>query len=445
MTMKQYECDDIGNKDRFKDWHNGNARFIREQKKWVYYENGWHYADIFKLTEPVVRNIFREIAEDPRQDKVNWAKLSQSKAYQRTILEYASSFMGTSINAFDANPRLISCKNGVLNLETKELLAHSQDKLHLKQVNASYDPDANCPRWIQFLYQIFDSDVDLISYIHTALGYSIMGLTDEHLFFLCYGSGRNGKGVLLDTVSHVLGSYSTTVEFETFLQKNMSVRVLEAIGRLNGQRFITASETSNSSQLNEALIKRLTGSDTLVGTKLHGDSFEFEPTHTLWFACNHLPTIKDASVAMWERVVVIPFTKTFLGEQQTKELKDILKSEADGIFRWLVSGAHNYLRPRKDGGGLPDIPKAIKDATQEYRDLHDKLSIFIRERMVWDRVSNVGVDEVYQEYIKWCGETLAPIALYYFSSSMWERGIYKKKTPKGMVFPGWSLRALHKS
>lgn len=435
MSLKQYECDDIGNKDRFKDWHDGNARYIREQKKWVYYDNGWHYADIFKLTEPVVRNIFREIAEDPKQEKVNWAKLSQSKAYQRTILEYASSFMGISINFFDADPTLINCKNGVLNLETLELLPHAQDQLHLKQVNASYDAPASCDRWLSFLSDIFNGDTDLINYVHAALGYSIMGLSDEHLFFICYGSGRNGKGVLLDTVADVLGTYSTTVEFETFLQKNMSVRVLEAIGRLNGQRFITASETSNSSQLNEALIKRLTGSDTLVGTKLHGDAFEFRPTHTLWFACNHLPTIKDASVAMWQRVVVIPFTKTFLGEDQKKELKSILRTEANGIFKWLVTGAHTYLE-----NGLPDAPKAIQDATQEYRDLHDKLSVFIRERMIYERACSAGVDEVYQDYVKWCGDALTPIALYYFSANMWERGIYKKKTPQGMVFPGWKLK-----
>jgi putative DNA primase/helicase len=165
--------------------HSGNARFIREQKKWVYYENGWHYADIFKLTEPVVRNIFREIADNSQvsQEQINWAKLSQSKAYQRTILEYASSFMAISLNDFDAHPKLINSRNGILNLDTKELIPHSQGELHLKQVNASYDTDAHCPRWIKFLYEIFE-DADLVKYVHTALGYSMMGLTKEHLFFI---------------------------------------------------------------------------------------------------------------------------------------------------------------------------------------------------------------------------------------------------------------------
>jgi putative DNA primase/helicase len=449
MNVQQYECDDIGNKDRFRDWHNGNAKFIREQKRWVYYDNGWHYADIFKLTEPVVRNIFKEIAESPggpTQETINWAKVSQSKSYQRTILEYASSFMGFSINDFDANPKLINCKNGVLNLESKELSPHSQGQLHLKQVSANYDDKAQCPRWIQFLFEIFNNDTELMKYIHIALGYSIMGLTKEHLFFLCYGNGRNGKGVLLETIADILGTYSTTVEFETFLQRQVSVRVLEAIGRLKGQRFITASETSNSTQLNEALIKRLTGGDTLVGTKLHGDSFEFKPTHTLWFACNHLPTIKDASLAMWERVIVIPFDKTFLGEQQEKDLKEIMKAEADGIFRWLVGGAYGYLE-----NGLPTLPDAISKAVRDYRDLHDKLSVFVRECMWHDGLRNVnytkeqlnafpGVDTIYDAYVLWCGDKETPIPKFYFSSNMGERGIHKKKAEKGMVFPGWYLK-----
>jgi phage/plasmid-associated DNA primase len=97
-----------------------------------------------------------------------------------------------------------------------------------------------------------------------------------------------------------------------------NVRVAEAKGRLRGNRFILASETSNSARLDEALIKELTGGDTLTGAKLHGDSFDFSPTHTIWLACNHLPAIKDETVAMWSRVKVIPFRKIFTDGEQNK-------------------------------------------------------------------------------------------------------------------------------
>jgi phage/plasmid-associated DNA primase len=40
-------------------------------------------------------------------------------------------------------------------------------------------------------------------------------------------------------------------------------------------------------------MKRLTGGDTLVGAKLYGQHFHFEPSHKLWFQANHLPMFKD--------------------------------------------------------------------------------------------------------------------------------------------------------
>jgi hypothetical protein len=60
--------------------------------------------------------------------------------------------------------------------------------------------------------------------------------------------------------------------------------------------------------------------------------------------------------------------------------------------------------------------------------------------MVFDRSSGASTDDVYRDYVNWCGNGLVPIAQYYFSASMAERGIYKKKTPKATVFPGWSLK-----
>ncbi len=434
--MVDYYCDDIGNKDRFCDEYKDTVKYIKEQKSWVYYEDGWHYAGIFKLTEPVVRNIYNEAAEcqdhTKRKELGDWAKNSQSLSYQRSLLTLAtSSSLGVSFDIFDANARVINCKNGIVDLRIKKLIPHSPDQLHLKQANANYNPAAQCPRFMKFLDEIF-KDQELIDWLHYALGYSITGLTTEHCFFLCYGNGRNGKGALLETIGYVLGSYGQTSEFDMFLQdKRTSVRELEAVGKLKGRRFVIASETSDSSRLKESLIKRLTGGDKLTGTNLNSDSFEFDPTHTIWLACNHLPAIKDASLAMWERVKVIPFGENFLNEDQEKDLKEVLKTEADGIFNYLVDGAYKYLQTKM----LPKNPEVCERAVQEYRDINDKLSIFMRECLVRDNVSNVSVSKVYEKYLEWCpSANEAPISLVYFSEHMFERGVKKKKLPAGMFF-----------
>jgi putative DNA primase/helicase len=266
----------------------------------------------------------------------------------------------------------------------------------------------------------------------------MMGLTTEHCFFLCYGTGRNGKGTFLETLRYVLGDYGHTAEFDTFLQKDKSnVRILEAVGRLKGRRFVVASETSDSTRLNEALIKRLTGGDRLTGTQLNSSSFEFDPTHTIWFACNHRPAIKDASPAMWERVKAIPFERSFLGEEQEKYLKETLKEECDGIFSWAAEGAYQYLKH-----GMPKAPQVCIEATKEYQESNDKLSIFIGECLIRDATATVGVQAVYDRYLEWypSADELYPIPLKYFSENIEERGIRRKRRKDGVVFLNYRLK-----
>ena len=48
------------------------------------------------------------------------------------------------------------------------------------------------------------------------LGYALTGITREHALFFAYGTGANGKSVLLSTVSGILGDYHRTAPIETF-------------------------------------------------------------------------------------------------------------------------------------------------------------------------------------------------------------------------------------
>jgi putative DNA primase/helicase len=442
--MRQFfRCTDIGNAERFEDHYKETVRHIPEINRWVYWDRqGWHYANIFKLTKPVALNIYKEPAECPdvgnRIELAQWAKKSESKHIQRFMLDLAAPHMETCIEEFDANPKVINCKNCIVDLETKELLPHSPTQLHLKRANAYYFPQETCPKWIKFLDEIFGGNRELIEWIKVAAGYSMLGLTTEHCFFLCYGNGRNGKGTFLEAIRYVLGSYGHTTEFDTFLQKDKSnVRLLEAVGKLKGQRFVVASETNDSTRLNEPFVKKVTGGDRLVGTVLNKSSFEFDPAHTIWFACNHLPAIKDATVAMWERVKAIPFNESFLGEQQDKYLKAALRKESNGILNWLVEGAHKYFK-----SGLPKDPQVCVEAAAEYRDANDKLSVFIRECLEKRNDTDVGVKEVYDRYVEWCRGANEPYPdpLKYFSENMAERGVKKLKRAAGIRFPGYQLK-----
>jgi putative DNA primase/helicase len=326
-----------------------------------------------------------------------------------------------------------------LNLKTGELCNHSPKQLVTKRTLCDYRHDAQCPQWLAFLDDIFDQDKDLIEYLQQALGYTLTGSVEEHCFFVCQGRGRNGKGTLFDTVLKVMGDYADPTDFEVFLGADKTnVRVQEAVGKLKGLRLALASETGNNRRFSEALIKRVTGGDKLIGTKLRGDAYSFWPTHKLWFLCNHMPAIKDATLAMWSRVRVIPFLKDY-ADNPDRELRSKLWLEREGILAWLVAGARKYL----EAGKLPELPNVMEEAIQQYRVENDLLSRFISECMTKNPDSRIGVQDTYSEYANWCARNNeVPVPLRYFRGNMNERGVKSKEhKSKGHQFLYYQLGA----
>src|SRR5690606_40305607 len=67
--------------------------------------------------------------------------------------------------AFDARADLLSVRNGTVNLRTGELRPHSMADMITRYVDVDYRPDAACPRWEQFLAEIFPEHPELPAYM----------------------------------------------------------------------------------------------------------------------------------------------------------------------------------------------------------------------------------------------------------------------------------------
>jgi len=432
-------CTDLGNSRRFIAQHGHELRYLWEERKWVEWDGSrWRSngnGNPYKRAEKTVKHIYDEAKDckhtQGQRELTSWALKSQFKARIDPMLALAAQSLSVSVTDFDNDPDVINCINGIIDLKTGTLTKHSPDQLVMKRAEAEYDERATCPRWQAFLRQVFQGDEELVAYMQRAFGYSITGHTNEHCLFIAYGLGSNGKTTLFETVLAILGDYGRVTEFSTFLNTDKSdARKQEAVGRLRGTRLAIASETESTKSWKEAIVKKLTGGDTLTGAKLFGSSYEFQPTHTLWFQANHLPGVKDASHGFWRRVRVIPFRAKFEGAEIDTGLRARLLEERDGIFAWLVQGAQQYY-----ASGLGKMPKACEEATAEYRTSNDVLGRFIADRLEPMLGATIGVQATYDQYLSWCfDEKEATIPLNFFSKGMEERGISKKHTNKGNVF-----------
>jgi len=337
---------------------------------------------------------------------------------------------------------LINCMNGVVDLKSKTLLGIHKHRLISKLARVSYNPNAKAPTFINFINQVFGNDLELIRWVQRAIGYSITGSVLEQKLFYAYGTGSNGKSTLFEIIMHILKDYSKATDFETFLSKQKSgVRELEAVGELMGVRYALASETDSHVRFSESTIKKLTGGDTLRGTKLTKSAFEFKPEFKLWFSANHLPYAKDGSFGFWRRIKIIPFTQTFSGPRVNSTLYEQLLKERDGVFKWCVDGAYHWYKELKKSGGKSGLGpcKAIDDATEEYKSENDVLGNFIKECIEKSPGSKVKARDLYDRYKLWNevnseDDSTNSISEVIFSRRMQERDLKKDRVQNNKVY-----------
>ena len=355
--------------------------------------------------------------------------------------------LGISGDEWDRDPLLMGCANGVIELKTG-LFRPGRPEDYIKTIAPTEwkGIDNQAPAWERFLSEIFDGNMELVEYVQRLFGYSITGLTVEHIVPILWGEGRNGKGTMLETLGFVLGNLAKPIQAEMLMRQGRmksSAGPSPDIMSLRGRRLAWGSETDEGVPMDLAKVKYLTGGDTLVGRPPHGrDMIEFTPTHTLFLLTNHKPEIPTIESGIWERVHLIPFTLKFVDEpkepnerQRDPFLPEKLKAEAPGILAWLVKGCLEWQR-----AGL-NPPSIVKETTAEYRRDEDILSAFIQEVVIINVSSRVKAGEFYKAYERWClGNGHKPMGGKKFGERM-SKIFKKRRDSKGNYYEGIELQS----
>jgi putative DNA primase/helicase len=334
---------------------------------------------------------------------------------------------------WDCDSYLLTTPTGVVELRTGAVRPGRPDDGSTLQTTVPYDPEAACPRWEQFISEIFAGNIELMTFTQRAIGYSLTGDTSEQVLFLLYGTGANGKGTLTNTLKRVLGDYSWNMPFATIEMKDRTA-IPNDLAALVSRRFVIASETNDGARLNEARIKALTGCDPITARFLHGEFFTFEPLAKFWLSVNHKPIVRDDSFGFWRRLRLIPFSQRF---DVHPTLADELQEEASGILTWCVRGA---LAWQRDGLQAPAI---VTEATKEYEQDSDPLAEFLANACEPEPAAEVGAKDLFEHYKRWAEQHSLTdrerLSATMFGRKMAER-LRRSKTRAGWVYYGVSRR-----
>jgi putative DNA primase/helicase len=356
---------------RFAQRHAGDLRYVAAWNKWLRWTGThWRFDDT-KLAFELAWRLCREAATECNKPKVAGAIASAKTVAAVERLALADRRIAATVHQWDADPWLLNTPDGAIDLRTGNFRSH--DPIDYMTKITSVGPRGQCELFLTFLCRVTGGDRDLVAYLCRVFGYALTGVTTEHALFFAYGTGANGKSVLMSTVSGILGDYLKVAPIEAFTATNTDRHPTDLAG-LRGARLVTATETEEGRRWGESRIKSLTGGDKIAARFMRQDFFEFTPQFKLLIAGNHKPGLRSVDEAIRRRFHLVPFAITIPPDERDPDLSEKLKPEWPGILQWMIDGATEWategLRP----------PEAVRQATTAYLEAEDAIAAWIDDR-----------------------------------------------------------------
>lgn len=399
--------------------HLDSVRYWKEIKSWMCWDEPkglWIKSPerALKLLDGTVDALLIEVAEKDKLmagtlsgpartaviDRLNrysiYAKKFSAKNAAMNVLALAAMDERMLADAYtwDQDGWLLHCENGTLDLRTGLLRQHSRLDFLSKTTGVVFDRNASSKVWEDFLKHILP-DPSVRAYVQRLAGYSLTGVIREHKVHFCIGVGANGKSTLFEAMAHAMGDYSNTVPASILLQDEKGNKHPCDKMTLLGRRLCICTETPAAAKIDEQALKQITGADEISGRGMFENWTKFKPTHKLVVYTNHKPKVRGSDNGIWRRLTLIPFAVVIPPEQWDLSLSEKLDRDKQAILAWMAFGCREYWSQ-----GL-NPPKIIADATQDYRDQEDDLSLFLSHCTVADG-GNAETKLLYTAYINWC-------------------------------------------
>lgn len=345
----------------------------------------------------------------------------------------------------DVDGYLFNVQNGTLQFSRDNggsvaLRPHNVNDKITKISPTSYNPEAECPRFMAFLQRV-QPDVYVRDFLQTWHGLCLLGINEQYFVFN-YGEGANGKSTFMELISRIMGDYCVTIQAQsvTGMSERRGDQATPDLATLPGARMVRIQELPRGEQLKESLVKTLTGGEAITVRHLHGKFFDFYPICKPIMSGNDYPRISGVDEGIWRRILDILWPVRIPVEER-RPIETILaefKEEYEGIMAWLVNGALQYLRT-----GLI-IPDSVRQETERHRSGADPVQVFIDMKIKKtpdEQEKKVQARHLYKSYEEACPrfELGKPYTEKYFAGIMEKKGFAKSKTRIGVVYTGIEL------
>lgn len=386
---------------------------------WMEYSGGlWSETDDAHVREVLGQWLADKCAQALRDRGNNKTSSDDVKGWQttlqygkvRAVVEVLKGMLLEDLADFDANPDLLNCPNGVVDLRSGKLLPHDPLYNMTKCTSVPYVEGCVHPDWEKALQAVPD---DVKEWFHLRMGQAITGRrlhTDQAVFL--HADGNNGKSTVLDLTTKCVGDYATSISEAALLAAGKDAGRASATPELmafRGARYAFIEETPEAGRLSSARLKRLNGTRVITARPLYKDVVSFVATHTLFVSTNYRPMVDQGDHGTWRRLLLMTFPYTYVPEFEADgrtprqlnpetervmdpEFRDRVTADPEvqkAVLAWMVEGA------RKSYDGLGEVPTRIMEDSTGWRQVSDPVLRFTEQHVKFERGYAVSAMELF--------------------------------------------------
>ena len=260
-----------------------------------------------------------------------------------------------------------------------------------------FDPAAPAPReWLGFLEQIWGPDTESIAALQEWFGYLLTPDTRQQKILMMVGPKRSGRGTIARVLKALAGSNTVVNPTLSTLARpfGLSTFIGKPIAVFPDARL---SSRPDNAAIVESLLS-ISGEDDQTIDRKHMPAWTGKLPTRFVLISNELPRLRDVSGALAGRLIILRFTRSFYGQEDTT-LFERLRPELPGILRWAISG---WERLNQRGRFLQ--PRSAGELVATMDELASPIAAFLRDRCVVEPNAVCPVPTMYESWRSWCHE-----------------------------------------
>ncbi|MBU8819895.1 hypothetical protein KL864_28830 [Mycolicibacterium goodii] len=291
--------------------------------------------------------------------------------------------------------QVIPCANGLLRVSDRMLLEHTPEHFSIMSLPYSYDASAVCPRWEQFLAEVFRDDDESVALLKQWFGYVLSGRTDLQKMIMWLGPMRGGKGTVARLLKRLVGERAYAGISVEGLRRNFALENLidKSLVVFPDERQVGAPDGKRLVQF----ILQATGEDDVTVERKYKGAWSGRLPMRLMYMANEQPVLPDSSDAVQNRILTIETVVSFAGRED-RGLDGDLAAELPGIMNWALDGLDEL-----QAQGEFKQPESGRAAARDVDDFDNHVRRYLSStRCVLREGASTECTQLWHDFQAWC-------------------------------------------